>query len=331
MSEAAARMIGRRATLLLPLTLCAVRARAAAPTIRIGVLRFGTVSWEIDVIRRHGLDAAAGVAVEPIEYAAAQATQTALQAGVVDMVVIDWLWVSRQRHAGADFTFTPFSNASGGLIAPPDSPVRAIGDLPGRRLGVAGSPIDKNWLILRAYAEQMLGVDIARAAQASFAPPPLLHEQIQRGRLDAVLTFWPFVAKGEAAGMRHVLDIGDAVRGLGIHAEVPVIGYVFSEAWAKRNRPALDGFLSASGKARAILAESDAEWQRLMPLTGAKSQAELERLKALYRAGIPRQWGEAERRAAAQLFTVLARIGGQELVGAAGTLAEGTFWPVTGA
>ena len=322
-------MIGRRAALLLPLC-AAVRARAASPAIRIGVLRFGTVSWELDVIHRHGFDAAAGVAVAPVEYAANQATQTALQAGTVDMVVVDWLWVSRQRHAGADYTFAPFSNASGGLIAPPESPVHAVSDLSGRRLGVAGSPVDKNWLILRAYAQKALGVDIAQAAQASFAPPPLLNEQIQRGRLDAVLTFWPFVAKGEAAGMRRVLDIGDAVRGLGIHADVPVIGYVFSEAWAGRNRPALDGFLAASGRARAVLAESDAEWQRLMPLTGATSQAELDRLKALYRAGIPRQWGEAERQAAAQLFAVLARIGGQELVGPAGTLAEGTFWPAAG-
>ena len=319
-------MIGRRAALLLPLCAAATRARAAPPAVRIGVLRFGTVSWELDVIHRHGFDAAAGVAIEPVEFAAAQATQTALQAGRVDMVVLDWLWVSRQRHDGADFTFVPFSDASGGLIAPPNSPVRAASDLPGKRLGVAGSPLDKNWLIMRAYAQKALGIDLEHTVEASFAPAPLLHEQIQRGRLDAALTFWPFVARGEAVGMRHVLDVGDAVRGLGIHAEVPMIGYVFSEAWAGRNGSALTAFLSASGRARTVLAESDEEWQRLMPLTGVRSQAELDRLKELYRAGIPRHWGAEERRAAAQLFAVLARIGGRELVGSAETIAPGTFW-----
>ena len=52
------------------------------PPIRIGVLRFGTVSWELDVIRQHALDAAAQVAIEPVELATPQASQVALQAGM---------------------------------------------------------------------------------------------------------------------------------------------------------------------------------------------------------------------------------------------------------
>lgn len=93
---------------------------AASPPIRIGVLRYGTVSWEVDVIRTHGLDAAAGIAIAPVELAAAQAAQVALQAGQVDMIVVDWLWVARQRGTGADWTSIPFSDAVGALIAPAD-------------------------------------------------------------------------------------------------------------------------------------------------------------------------------------------------------------------
>ena len=306
----------------------AVRAaRAAAAPIRIGVLRFGTVSWELDVIRRHGLDQAQGVSLQPVEYAAAQATQVALQAGEVDMVALDWLWVSRQRSDGADWTFVPFSNAVGGLVAPAASPIGSVADLPGRRLGIAGSPIDKSWLILRAYAQRRHGIDLDAAVEKNFGAPPLLAEQLKAGRLDAMLTFWPFAAKAEAAGMRSVLTIDAAVSALGIAASVPIVGYVFSEKWADHNRGTVDGFLAALAKARAILAADDGEWRTLAPLTGAADEAELERLKAWYRRGIPLHWGSAEQDAAAQLFQVLAETGGPALVGRAKSIAPGTFWP----
>ena len=44
-------------------------------------------------------------------------------------------------------------------------------------------------------------------------------------------------------------------------------------------------------------------------------------------AGIVPHWGEPERQEAADLYLVLARLGGEPLVGTSPTLAEGTFWP----
>ena len=318
----------RRAVLLALLAApIAFRAAQAAAAIRIGVLRFGTVSWELDVIRRHRLDQAQGVSLEPVEFAAAQATQVALQAGAVDMVALDWLWVSRQRSDGADWSFVPFSNAVGGLVVPAASPIQGVADLPGRKLGIAGSPLDKSWLILRAYAQRRHGIDLDTAVEKSFGAPPLLAEQLKAGRLDAVLTYWPFAAKAEAQGMRSILAIDAAVSALGIAGGVPFIGYVFSQKWAERNRTAVEGFLAALAKARAILATDDGEWQTLAPLTGAADDAELQRLKTWYRRGIPVHWGQAEQDAAAQLFQVLAEIGGPALVGPATSIAPGTFWP----
>lgn len=60
----------------------------------MGVLKFGTVSWELDTIKHHGLDAAEGIDLQVVELASNQATQVALQGGAVDMIVSDWLWVS---------------------------------------------------------------------------------------------------------------------------------------------------------------------------------------------------------------------------------------------
>ena len=298
----------------------------AQSPVRAGVLRFGTVSWELDVIHRHGFDTEAGVTVEAVPFAGSQATQVALQAGRVDTTVQDWLWVSRQRSTGADWTLVPFSTAVGAVVAPPASPVREIADLRGRRLGIAGSPLDKSWLILRAYAEKQLKLDLDRVVEKSFGAPPLLAEELAQGRLDAALTFWPFAAKAEAAGMRRVLAMEDAIQALGIPPGVPITGYVFSEKWADGHRATVQGFLAAAAKARELLAASDAEWETLRPLTGAANDAELRQLRDYYRRGIPRSWGPAEQQAAAQLYQILAEIGGPELVGPAKTLAAGTFW-----
>jgi NitT/TauT family transport system substrate-binding protein len=318
----------RRVFLAGGLAAVAVRARAAAP-IKVGVLRFGTVSWELDVIRTHGLDTANGVTVEPTEVAAAQAAQVSLQAGAVDMIVVDWLWVARQRATGGDWSFVPFSTAVGALIVPEGSAIRSVADLPGRRLGIAGSPLDKSWIILRAYATRKHNIDLDSQVTKLFGPPPLLTQQMQAGRLDALLTYWNFAAKAEAAGARSVLPVEDAVTALGIGSGVPYIGYTFAEHWAKQNTAALNGFLIASRQARSILASSDAEWDRIRPLTGAANDAELQRLRDWYRRGIPREWEAPEREAADQLFALLAKIGGPDLVRPLTSLPPGTFWPVS--
>jgi NitT/TauT family transport system substrate-binding protein len=104
----------------------------AEPTIRIGSLRYGTLSWQLDVIAKNGLDKQEGIRVEPLELAATPAAQLALQAGSVDLIVSDWLWVSRQRAEGGDLTSIPFSSAIGALIVPAASPIRDVAGLAGR-------------------------------------------------------------------------------------------------------------------------------------------------------------------------------------------------------
>jgi NitT/TauT family transport system substrate-binding protein len=314
----------RRVAVVLALLLAAGTAQASDP-VRVGVLKFGTVSWELDVIHEHGLDAAEGIAVDPVELASTPATLVALQAGSVDTVVSDWFWVSRQRAAGADWTFFPFSTAVGALVAAPQSPVQALADLRGRRLGIAGSAVDKSWLILRALADSQGGVDLEHDIEKSFAAPPLLDVELAEGRLDAVLTYWPFAARLEAQGMRRVLSIDDALRALGFAAPMPLVGYVVSERWAEAHRAALAGFVRASRRAEEILATSDEEWMRLAPRTGTANEAELLKLRDAFRAGIPVHWGSRERGDATRLYALLAKVGGTALAGPTPALQPGTF------
>jgi NitT/TauT family transport system substrate-binding protein len=306
------------------LALVSAPAIADSP-LRVGVLKFGTVSWVMDVVSHHRLDAAEGLGIEATEYASNPATLVALQAGRVDCVVSDWLWVSRQRAAGADWTFFPFSTAVGALVAPPSGPVHSLADLRHLRLGVAGSPLDKSWVILRALAQRQNGIDLERETQPSFAAPPLLEQEYLAGRLDAVLTFWQFAARLESRGARPVLSVSDALQTLGFRTAVPLVGYVVSERWAKAHADQLAAFVRATRAANSLLATSDAEWDWLAPRTGARDAADLAALRDAFRAGIPLRWGDAERKEAQGLYAVFAKIGGETLVGESPDLQPGTF------
>jgi NitT/TauT family transport system substrate-binding protein len=156
-----------------------------------------------------------------------------------------------------------------------------------------------------------------------------LSQQLLQGRVDCVINYWPYVARLEAAGMRSLLSARDAARELGITTDVPMLGYVFDERWASQSPGAIQGFTRAVERARALLAESDEEWERLRPQMQAEDDKTFLALKAGFRAGIPGHWGEAEQADAVRLYAVLARLGGKALVGDAEKLSAGTFWPGT--
>jgi NitT/TauT family transport system substrate-binding protein len=295
----------------------------AARLVRIGVLKFGSVSWTLDVIRRHRLDAEQQIRLEIVELASNQATQVALQAGRVDTVVGDLLWVARQRGSGADWSFVPYSTALGAVVVPADSTLRSLDDLEGKRLGIAGTPLDKSWLLLRLLSLQRNGKDLGDIVEKVFGAPPLLAEQLAARRLDAVLTYWQFAARLEAGGARRLLGMDEVMHALGVTEPVPLVGYIVSEGWAGANRESFAGFLRAARRAEEILRHADDEWRTIAPMTGAAGPAELERLRDAFRAGIPPR--ETSRGAAERLYALLAGIGGETLAGPSPTLPPGTF------
>ena len=294
-----------------------------ADSLRVGLVSFGTAGWEIDTLRRHGLERDLGVDLKTIELADPAAGEVALQAGGVDAIVTDWLWVSRQRHAGQHIVFVPHSTALGEILVPADSPLTGLADLPGKRLGVAGGPLDKSWLLLRAYSREKLSGDIADTLQPQFAAPPLLSQELTRGRLDAVLTFWPFAARLEAQGFRRLASMEEVMGALGFSPPVPMLGYAFSESWIAAHGDAARRFIAALAQADRLMAE-DAEWTALKPLTGAPDDATLAALRRRFMAGIVTDPSSGVP-ASARLYALLASVGGAGLTGGAPDIAPGTF------
>jgi len=320
-------MVFRFVSCLLLLCL-ALPALATEPApIRLGLVKFGTVAWEADTIRQHRLDEANGIALSVTEFATNEAAKVALQAQAVDLIVTDWPWVNRQRAEGTSFSFAPYSRAVGALMIPPGSNIASLADLKGKRIGVVGGPLDKSFLLLRALSRKTLNADLTALAEPVFGAPPLLSEELARGRIDAVLTYWHYAARLEAEGAKTILTVADVIRQLGGEGDTPMLGYAFRENWARAHESALEGFLKASRDAKHILANSDEEWQRLAPLLGTEDARVRTLLKEGYRAGILEKWGESERRSAALLYNVLVELGGERLVGSARALDPGIFWP----
>lgn len=301
---------------------------AAAETVRVGVLKFGTVNWELSTIQRHEIDRKHGFTLDVLALAGNQATKVALQAGEVDVIVSDWLWVSRQRAAGKRYTFVPFSSSVGSLMVPADSPIHSLADLKDKRIAVAGGPLDKSWLLLRGLTERRHGFDPAVAGEPVFGAPPLLTQKAEAGEVDAVLNYWHYSARLEAKGFRRIIGANEAAMALGASGPVSAIGYVFDEDWAGRHTDIVRGFVAASRDAKELLRSSDAEWETLRDMTGAKDDATLFALRDSFREGIPDRPLSEEMADTAKVYEILAELGGEKLVGESKTMAPGTFWPV---
>jgi NitT/TauT family transport system substrate-binding protein len=301
------------------------------PAVRIGVLKFGTVNWELDVLRRHGLDRAHGIEVQPLELAGKDGTAVALQGGAVDVILTDWLWVARRRALGGDYTFVPHSHATGGLMVREDAGIKLLADLKGRRLGVAGGPVDKSWLVLRAFAKKTAGLDLARDAEPVFGAPPLLNETLKKGDIPAAINFWQYNARLPQSGYVELVRLEDMLPELGLSPDTPLLGWVFSERWAAANAPAVRGFLAAAKEARARLAASPEEWREIAPLTGADGPEMLERLRQAYRRGVAGSEPADVGGAAQRLLDLLIQFGGIDEAPADGRVPPGTFFAGGGA
>jgi NitT/TauT family transport system substrate-binding protein len=306
------------------------QAAEAADKVKLAVLKFGTVSWLIDTIEANGLDKAEGLELDVVPLASVQATTVGLQGGSVDLIVTDWLWVSRERTNGADFTFAPFTTALGSIMVPPDSPIKTLADLKGKKLGVAGGPLDKSWLLIVAYALRTANIDLRTETTQEFGAPPLLNERAKQGEIDAVLNFWPYAARLEAEGFIQLIGLEEVTRELGAKGEVSMIGYVFNDQWANENPKTIQGFLRAARKANELLATSNAEWNRLKPMMAENdpsfTEATFEALRRRYREGIPERSSSADEADAKVLYQFLRELGGAKLVGSGTELAPGTFW-----
>ncbi|GLS45186.1 ABC transporter substrate-binding protein [Methylobacterium brachythecii] len=305
-------------------------ARAAADVIKLGVLPFGTASWEAAVIKARRLDEANGFTLELVKLAGNDAARIAFQGNQLDTIIGDLIWAARLRSEGRNVKFLPYSTTEGAVMVPGDSPIKGLKDLSGKRLGVAGGALDKSWVLLKAQGRETGDIDLERNAQLAFGAPPLLAQKLETGELDAALLYWQFCARLEAKGFRRLISADDVMRAFGAKGAVSLIGYLFEGETVDQRPEAVKGFARASRTAKDILANEPEAWNAVRPLMAAEDDATFAVLKRDFLAGVPRRTVEAERADGEQIYTTLVRAGGEQLVGTGKTLPPNLYLDATG-
>ncbi|WP_375171738.1 ABC transporter substrate-binding protein [Marinobacter sp.] len=279
------RPVRRWGTLVAGLLLSA--AASAEPVLTLSVLQAGTAHWELDHLQHAGLDRANGYRLELRPVANLPASRLAVTSGSVQGAVADLLWAQARYEAGVPYLYLPFSSQIGDLVVAEASPIRSLADLSGRRLGVAGGPDSKGWILLQRVAAQQ-GLDLAASVDLQFGAPPLLSQALKRGQVDAIVTYWHFAArlKGQG-GWRSAFRLEELLTTLDLDRNLPVLGYVFPKAWADDHPDLIARFARSVAQAKQSLADEPDHWQRLAPLMQDPSAGEMAALREGYLAGRP--------------------------------------------
>ncbi len=204
------------------------------PTVRVGTLKFGTVNWELDVMARHGLDRAHGFTLKTVDFAGKDGADIALQGGAVDIILTDWLWVAKRRAMGGDFTFAPHSpchrRADGAERFRHQEHRRPQGQEARHRRRARGQELDHPSR-LRTKGGGLRSGDRRRRRCSRRRPCSI--ETLKRGDIPAALNFWQYNARLDGAHFTELIKVEDMLPAVGLPADMPLLGWVFSERWAK--------------------------------------------------------------------------------------------------
>jgi NitT/TauT family transport system substrate-binding protein len=259
-----------------------------------------------------------------------ETVEARLQEGEADLIDIDYISTARERAEGAEIVaIHPYGRTVGGLVAPEDTDIDGLEDLPGKRIGVVRR-LDKNWILVRAACREFHGFDPDEESTPIEAGSKVeLTRMIQEREVDGVLQFWPIVPEiTETGPFREVLPVSRLVQDLsGTDQRLPISTFLTSEDFLDRNPETVSRFRGAYREAVSRLVAEDDLWEGIAAdLMTYDDPTVMEAVRDGWRDMVVAGWDGETIAGMERLFEHLLEVAGSEALGV-DHIPAGTFRP----
>jgi NitT/TauT family transport system substrate-binding protein len=259
-----------------------------------------------------------------------ETVEARLQGGAADLIDIDYISTARERAEGAAIVaIHPYGRTVGGLVAPENTDIDGLADLPGKRIGVVRR-LDKNWILVRAACRETHGFDPDEESTPVEAGSKVeLTRMIREGEVDGVLQFWPIVPEiTETGPFREVLPVSRLVQDLsGVDRKLPISTFLTSEEFLDHNPETVRRFRGAYREAVSRLVAEDDLWEAIATdLMTYDDPAVMGAVRDGWRDMVVSDWDGETITGMERLFDHLLEVAGSEALGV-DHIPEGTFRP----
>jgi NitT/TauT family transport system substrate-binding protein len=215
-------------------------------------------------VQQYKLDQKYGLDLQIVDYAAPGQQYTMLRGGAADVTAGNFVDLLRQRKASINIqAFHSFKRYSNVVTTKPDSPIKTLADLRGKKLGEFGTTF-LDWLILRAAALKADKIDLEKDTSPVPGAPPLLNQLLAKDSIDAALQFAPLtLAPVLQHQQRIVTDIPTVMKAAGFDADSFYLQWDVTEDWVKAHPGMIDKVYAMIDEAYQKLQADDAIWTML--------------------------------------------------------------------
>lgn len=229
-------------------------------TIRLMVNMAGTQSYPPYVMNKLGLEQKYGFVLKTMPSATTQTTVTGFQSGDADMGMMGWNDLSRIIAGGVKVVgIAPFLGWANTIVVPVDSPIKNLGDLKGKKVGVY-SRTSLDWVVMQANALKLYHLDLNKDITIQEGAISLLRGLMEQNALDATQMFNDLTAPMVVSGkFRSLGTIQKLVTELGL-PDMPFLMYVVKTDYAAAHPADVKAFLAAYRESIAVLEKDDSAW-----------------------------------------------------------------------